>query len=445
MFVRDDVKLVENAKFATLRGNEFISKFLKCESREQAGPTHEYRGVRNWEMNEMEYLRLSFLRMAIEGNFTCTEDELQSWAGDIGIKEPMKGWTCVVIHQTEKQTSDPKAAMHLQMLEGCRRFLRNSNVPANVLFGSNMDILILAEGEQENVCNQIRKLLLYLQKRYKASVQIGVGRMYSRLSLVQYSRAEAYVALRYADSDNQMVDICDVYRMHGLSAVNTRNGRSPIVDRFMEGKLENLREELVQLAEITRSNTVIFPEIPYPTSIRRTMIEILLEIMHAASDAGIDVDKEIGYVDPYRKVFELVGTPAIIEWVVEIAQKLSKAMFNRQTLVKNDLFEEAKKYILTHLSNPDLCLAEVSLVAGMSSGYFSAQFSKVTGTGFREYITNQRVRRAKQLLEQSQKSIESIAEECGFLSASYFITVFKKQMGMTPGIFRKLQSGNDHA
>ena len=52
---------------------------------------------------------------------------------------------------------------------------------------------------------------------------------------------------------------------------------------------------------------------------------------------------------------------------------------------------------------------------------------------FNPWLTHLRVEEAKQLLkEHPEWSIETIADNCGFSSRSYFQTIFKKQTGMTP-------------
>ena len=68
--------------------------------------------------------------------------------------------------------------------------------------------------------------------------------------------------------------------------------------------------------------------------------------------------------------------------------------------------------------------------------YFSAFFMRQMGMGFNEYVTGQRIELAKQLLSATNKKINQIAAECGFRSASYFIVVFRKQVGISPGEFR---------
>ncbi len=54
-----------------------------------------------------------------------------------------------------------------------------------------------------------------------------------------------------------------------------------------------------------------------------------------------------------------------------------------------------------------------------------------------EYLTRLKLTKAKELLVNTDKSIEKIAAECGFSSANYFGLIFKKEIGLSPLNYRK--------
>ena len=63
----------------------------------------------------------------------------------------------------------------------------------------------------------------------------------------------------------------------------------------------------------------------------------------------------------------------------------------------------------------------------------------MTGFTVNEYLTVQRIKRGRRLLETTDYSITQISEMPGFESVTYFERVFKKQMGQTPFKYRKLR------
>jgi AraC-like DNA-binding protein len=52
-------------------------------------------------------------------------------------------------------------------------------------------------------------------------------------------------------------------------------------------------------------------------------------------------------------------------------------------------------------------------------------------------LRDMRLKRSKQLLEQTEETLESIAAQCGLTDASYLCKQFKRQYGMLPGEFKE--------
>ena len=88
------------------------------------------------------------------------------------------------------------------------------------------------------------------------------------------------------------------------------------------------------------------------------------------------------------------------------------------------------------MDDPCLSLDMASTYIGLSASYFSAFFIRETGIGFREYVNSQRIEKAKELLALGGCTGAEIARQCGFRSESYFISVFKKYVQMTPGMYK---------
>jgi len=75
----------------------------------------------------------------------------------------------------------------------------------------------------------------------------------------------------------------------------------------------------------------------------------------------------------------------------------------------------------------------------LSKYHLIRTFSSVVGITPNDYLNKIRVEQAMRLLRHSDLSIENIAEHVGYSSGSYFIKVFRKITGCTPGSFRSGQ------
>ncbi|MDC7249424.1 MAG: helix-turn-helix transcriptional regulator, partial [Sphaerochaetaceae bacterium] len=75
-------------------------------------------------------------------------------------------------------------------------------------------------------------------------------------------------------------------------------------------------------------------------------------------------------------------------------------------------------------------------LCNISSSYFSKLFKKVTGDNFANYINKIRVKKAQELLVNTDNPITVIAMDLGFGDNSYFNKVFKKIEGVAPSLYR---------
>ena len=73
---------------------------------------------------------------------------------------------------------------------------------------------------------------------------------------------------------------------------------------------------------------------------------------------------------------------------------------------------------------------------GMSRSYFQKVYQQITGDTYLNDLRISRLQNAKALLIQTNDTMESIAQQCGY-EYSYFMRSFKKETGLTPNQFRK--------
>jgi signal transduction histidine kinase/CheY-like chemotaxis protein/AraC-like DNA-binding protein/streptogramin lyase len=93
-------------------------------------------------------------------------------------------------------------------------------------------------------------------------------------------------------------------------------------------------------------------------------------------------------------------------------------------------------FIEENLSDQSLEVNHLVRHLGMSRSVLYAKFKAINGLGVNEYIRQVRLRKSRELLTGTSKSISEIADTVGFNSASYFIRCFVKEYECTPGDFR---------
>lgn len=96
-----------------------------------------------------------------------------------------------------------------------------------------------------------------------------------------------------------------------------------------------------------------------------------------------------------------------------------------------------------HYTDPEFSLGWVCAnELFMNETYVGRQFQKRTGMKFTAWVAQKRINEARRMLESgSNVPIGRIAEEVGFITSKYFIEVFRKHMGMSPGQYRSMHMG----
>ena len=104
--------------------------------------------------------------------------------------------------------------------------------------------------------------------------------------------------------------------------------------------------------------------------------------------------------------------------------------------VQNTAVLRAIAFMEHHFSEK-LSIVQIADQVNLSEYYFSRLFRRHTSMSPHAYLVNLRITMARQLLSVSQKSVERIAEECGFHSTTNFIRSFREHVGCTPKQFRR--------
>lgn len=97
----------------------------------------------------------------------------------------------------------------------------------------------------------------------------------------------------------------------------------------------------------------------------------------------------------------------------------------------------ALKYINQNLGNERLSIPEIAESAHLSESHFRRSFKETFNISPVQYITMQRINRAKDLIRYSADSFSEIAEKLGFSSIYHFSHAFKKEVGYSPSEYRK--------
>ncbi|WP_166239603.1 helix-turn-helix transcriptional regulator [Paenibacillus turpanensis] len=132
------------------------------------------------------------------------------------------------------------------------------------------------------------------------------------------------------------------------------------------------------------------------------------------------------------------GTETIEQWEERVMLAVSRAFSLLKERSENrslHVIDKVKEHIRNHLA-VDLSLNAVADQVSLNPAYLSRMFKSLTGTNYVDYVTSERMSKAKELLQTSSENIEQIALSVGYYNPAYFTKKFKETFGMTPSEFR---------
>lgn len=98
----------------------------------------------------------------------------------------------------------------------------------------------------------------------------------------------------------------------------------------------------------------------------------------------------------------------------------------------------AKELILSNL-NGNVTVGDLAYECGLSVGHFAHAFKQSVGQSPYQYLIEQRIARAKQLMLETRLPLADIASMSGFGNQAHFNRRFLKAEGVTPGLWRRMQ------
>ncbi len=159
-----------------------------------------------------------------------------------------------------------------------------------------------------------------------------------------------------------------------------------------------------------------------------------------AIEGGLDEETAFSLSDIYIREMENCTT---LEALDNLNKQMAVDFTRRVALVKKEAknyYSPAITYVIQyvyHGRNKVLSLSHLASLVNLTPKYLSALFHKETGQTLTAFINYVLIEKAQNLLIHTDYTLDEISNYLNFSSQSYFITIFKKIVHVTPGQYRK--------
>ncbi|WNR45750.1 AraC family transcriptional regulator [Paenibacillus roseipurpureus] len=197
-----------------------------------------------------------------------------------------------------------------------------------------------------------------------------------------------------------------------------------------QGDLEKAEHALEQFSIRLQSSQVGFERV------RILYTQLLASTLRVAYSSGYQVLDDWKMTDPYSEMNKLQKFEDVNRWIVQhFARPITTYILNVRDRQYVDAIQQVVEFIHKNYQH-DISLEQCAELCGLSTQYLSKLFKNTMETSFIDYLTDVRINRAKQLLRETDLSVQEIAAQIGYLPQNFF-RVFKKWEQMTPGQYRE--------
>ena len=178
---------------------------------------------------------------------------------------------------------------------------------------------------------------------------------------------------------------------------------------------------------------------------RTRSVELMSVLSRAAEEGGADLEQVLSLNHQFLcESAYLHSTEDLTVWLTHVMERYTGLVFDLVDIKHKDLIYRAIHYIKRR-SCERITLEDVAGYVGFSPSYFSKVFKEELSCTFNHYLNQLRIENSKPLLLNRELNLSDICYMVGFEDQSYFIKVFRKHVGVTPGQYRRRQGRLDPA
>ncbi|MNZ71369.1 HTH-type transcriptional regulator YesS [compost metagenome] len=109
---------------------------------------------------------------------------------------------------------------------------------------------------------------------------------------------------------------------------------------------------------------------------------------------------------------------------------------------KGGVIQRSVRYIQQHVEE-EISRESIADYVGLNPAYLSRLFKKETGQNLIDFLISVKMNRARELLDTTDMTVSSVAQQVGYSNFSHFTKMFRKQFDVNPQEYLKVTKRMD--
>lgn len=311
----------------------------------------------------------------------------------------------------------------------------DTNIPYELVYSGHGLITLIANNENEDEFNEIIKnRIMLIQEFVINTFSVTVTGV---IGLTVENIEETYKA--YENS----LSILKYRFVYGYKSILVNNIIESKIDRKMTSIeknkkkiIESIKECDADKLEANINNAFELIANCQYDFIRLTINQLVLDTISGVASLNTSLNNDVNFDNIYNNINDIDTMEGMKKWFISYCKSIIAKLLSRRDSKQSDMIKMVSSYIESNYYKPEISTEFVSDIVNLTPGYLGKIFSEYFGKSINEYITELRIKKAKELLEDSALTVNDIAAKVGYSNQSYFTSIFKKNLGITPNNYR---------
>lgn len=408
----------------------------------------EKKSLKQLLTENLPFLRNDVLVKLLNGDFNDS-GELDRKISYYNINLPADSYYTVCIIALDRETGVRKnyseediKALLIYEREAVQNYLKyQEGISAefvNISENKLVAILSISSGmPQEQAKKEIKSLCQIISDdvRYatKLTMTIGIGNIAESVIEIPdiYEQAVSAFEYRVILGDDRIIEFSRLPLLSEAQYNYPFKLEREIFSCMKQADLSLLDQALRRYFDYAKANTAEY------NIIRYTFTQLLNSMLKALNEISVDskqIFPEIG--DMYIRVLSLDTIDHAYEYFHNIFKQITGYLSSKKQNSECTITQKVIEYLDKNYCDEKISLDLLAGEMHFSVSYLVKEFKQNTGKSIKEYITEKRIEKAKELLSANKYKISEVGQKIGYPNSQSFINIFKKYVGETPGEFK---------